>query len=56
MNLLNQSKNKGHTVQELFNDYKVNICSYCVNKKSEDCDILIKGNITVACKNYKKCK
>lgn len=49
-------KKKNHTAQELFKDYKDNICSNCANKNSEDCEIHIKKNITVCCDNYKKDK
>ncbi|MBR2744935.1 MAG: hypothetical protein IKE01_06565 [Clostridia bacterium] len=45
---------KSHTPQELFNDYKEEMCSNCANKNSKDCEILIKNGITVVCENYKK--
>ena len=43
----NNKKTGNHTAQD-------EICSRCVNKNSDDCDIHIKRNITVSCENYKK--
>ncbi len=56
MDRCNTSKNKEHTVQELFNIYKDDICPYCVNKDNNNCEIQINGNITVICENYQRLK